>query len=174
MTHDPAIDDGPDTQPAEAAWRAWMEQARAWSDRDDPSRAAAAYDEALRVAVGRAAQWQRPGDALAAVVVCSLNLGDALAQSGRLQRAADVLCAMHASLLRLRDCASADAGMRLAAARHLRETYAAIVQFQSERDPAGLAFGAQVEGALHGDAASVPAAGADAFLVSTARGQTLH
>lgn len=111
-------------------WQQLTLRGNALFDSGEHARAAALYEEARTLALDRFDQWDDSADAIAAVVVSYLNLSEAQARGGALDEGCASLCTIHASLLRARDNEGLHESLREAAARHLRETFAALVRYR--------------------------------------------
>ncbi|MEC5398027.1 hypothetical protein [Uliginosibacterium sp. H1] len=113
------------------------------------------YEEARNIVLLHFDDWPQADDAVAALVVSYLNLADTQACLGRLDGAATTLCAIHNSLAEAAADPDLPAPLRTAAIRHLREAYAALVQFRQQhgehaiRIDATLARRAASTGTLH-------------------------
>lgn len=115
----------------EGDWRRLTLHGHARFDDGDWDAAIHQYEQARVLALARFGHWRRADDAVAAVVVSSLNLSEGLARGGRWREASAMLCGVHGGMLRAASDADLPVSVRHAAMRHLHETYAALLRFQS-------------------------------------------
>lgn len=113
-------------------WTQLTLQGNALFERGEHLRAILAYEQARSLALACFNDWPDGEDAVAAVVVSTLNLAEAQARAGALDEAAELLASVHASLLRASRNAGLHVSLRDAATRHLRETQAALLRFEAQ------------------------------------------
>jgi len=116
---------------ADQLWQQLTLQGNELFDRGEHQRAQDVYEQARSLVLHSFDQWDCSEDAVAAVVVSHLNLSEAQARCGELDTACHTLCSIYASLLRARDDGQLHPLLREAAARHVRETFAALQRFRS-------------------------------------------
>lgn len=112
-------------------WVDLMREANQFLEHGELRRALAIYEAARVFMLHHFEQWPDADEALAALVVSHLDLADAQARAGWLDEAAAGLCDVHCSLLTLMRDARQGTAVRQGAARHMRETFLALVRFQA-------------------------------------------
>jgi hypothetical protein len=153
----------PDPQDVERAWQVMILQGNAHFEQRRYPRAAAIYQDALRLAHASVYDWRNVCDALAAVVVSQHNLCAVHAAMNELPSAAQQLCALHEWLLDISKNTLLALDLRVAALKQVSRTF---VELKT----------------LHTSHPDIPGPGywlenscvCEAWTQCSSRGQTLH
>jgi hypothetical protein len=113
-----------------ALWDLLTRQGRSRMARGDAEGAARAFAQARDHGLATFDEWPLGAEAVSAFVSSSLSLAHALCARLRLDEAAVALACVHGGVLAMTVDTEIDAGVRLAARRHVAQTREAVVAFR--------------------------------------------